>query len=156
MGRLEKRLVYLFTGEWMSAGVFAVLYFYFSSEFALSGSIGLMFSVALLCLILLQGGLYWFVRWRTVRTGKPGTQVYRQLPYWKRVNQALLLIGGVVLLLEIILAAPVLPVILAIMFVYGFAVIEYINYFHVQLTNYRGGRFRRSSIAKEIERQLQS
>lgn len=35
--------------------------------------------------------------------------------------------------------------------VYIFVIIEYINYFHIQLTNYKGGKGKKSSIAKEIK-----
>jgi len=36
--------------------------------------------------------------------------------------------------------------------VYIFAIIEYVNYFLIQLTNYKNGRWKKSSIAKEIDK----
>ena len=38
------------------------------------------------------------------------------------------------------------------LFVYVFAIIEYVNYFHIQLTNYKNGRGKKASMAKEMEK----
>ncbi|TMW72797.1 hypothetical protein [Alteribacter natronophilus] len=154
MEKLKKRLFYLFTGELASACVFTLVYIYFVQAFGTYGSTGLLFSLFILVFILIQGGLYWYVKWQVAKGKKqvPGPQFRRILAAARKVNQILLIAGAVLIVAEFIWLDKTVPIALAVTGVYGFAVIEYINYYHVQLTNYRGGRWKRSSIARELGR----
>jgi len=50
-----------------------------------------------------------------------------------------------------IVVLKIIPILLTV-FVYIFAIMEYVNYFHTQLTNYKNGKGKKSSIVKEIEK----
>lgn len=147
---IKSRLVYLFTGEFFAVVVFTSLYFnYFSS----SQSYSLIYALFILNLILLQGGFYWFICWERLknkRTILPN--LYKPFIIFKKINFALICIMPLMLILDIVVLEQIPITFLLTAFIYIFAIIEYVNYFYVQLTNYKNGRGKKSSIAKEIDK----
>lgn len=60
MKELEKRLIYLFTGELFAVTTFTFIYL---RELAASQSYALMYALGVLNFILLQSSFYWFIKW---------------------------------------------------------------------------------------------
>lgn len=152
MKELKNRLVYLFTGELFSVVVFTLVYLYYVDPFARSYS--LIYVLVVLNLILLQGSFYWYLKWKCMKQKRTLPFAFLQLlPTSKKGSLMLLCAAPIVLLVEYITGENLywISYVLYVL-VYLFAIIEYINYFHVQLTNYKGGRGKTSSIAKEIAR----
>lgn len=151
MKELEKRLIYLFTGELFAVTTFTFIYL---RELAASQSYALMYALGVLNFILLQSSFYWFIkwcRWRRKTACVPG--LIPLFAVLKKINVILLCIAPLLFLLEMFMwKRSTLPIELLGLFVYFFAIIEYINYFHIQLTNYKKGRGKRPVIAKEIDR----
>ncbi len=145
---LEKRLVYLFTGEFFAIIVFNFVFFYHALNPNKSYSILYVFFI--LNFILLQGGFYWFVKWRSLKSKRMiFPNLHKILDVLKKINLILICIAPIILLFDIFVLERVeFSRFILTMFIYVFAIVEYINYFHVQLTNYKNGRGMKSSIAK--------
>ena len=145
---VNDRLVYLFTGEFFAAVVFTFIYFYY---FHLFFSYSLIYSLFILNFILLQASFYWFIRWKRLKDKSTTLQnLYKYFIILKKINVALLCIMPLILFIDLFVLERI-PVMLTVV-VYIFAIIEYVNYFHTQLTNYNNGKGKKSSIAKEIDR----
>lgn len=151
MRELKNRLFYLFTGEFFAAVTFTIVYFY---HFSSNHSYALIYVLFVLNFILLQGSFYWFVNWKRLKDKKDVLpNLFKFFSGLKKVNMVLICIVPLILIMDIIiLERTSCPVFLLILFVYAFTIIEYINYFHIQLTNYKNGRGKKSSIAKGIEK----
>ncbi|MCE7792944.1 hypothetical protein K8O68_11005 [Salipaludibacillus sp. CUR1] len=150
---LNRRLVYLFTGELSAILVFTFLFFYFSFNTEQSYSLFLAFFILLF--ILLQASAYWLIKWKHLRTHRPFPAYFSNLlRSFKKINLLLLSIVPVTIFIDL-MSEPSLTFRLfsVMMLIYGFAIIEYINYFHIQLTNYKNGRWKKASIAKEISKE---
>lgn len=147
---LEKRLVYLFTGEFFAIIVFNFVYFYHAIN--PNNRYSLIYVFFILNFILLQGGFYWFVKWRSLKSKKIiFPNLHKFLDVLKKINLTLIYIAPIILLIDIFVLERVsFWTVLLTVFIYVFAIVEYINYFHIQLTNYKSGRGMRSSIAKEL------
>lgn len=144
-------MIYLFTGEFAAAIIFTGIYIYY---FSTHHSYPLIYVLFTLNFILLQGGFYWFIQWRrlaTRRTVFPNLlKLYIRLNH---VNIILLMIAPLIVVGDILIdKSSDIPIFSLTLFVYGFAIVEYINYFHMQLTNYKNRRWKQSSIAKGIEK----
>lgn len=145
---INKRLVYLFTGEFTAAVVFTFIFFYYFYPYH---SYSLIYSIFILNFILVQGSFYWFIRWRRLKNKSTILpNLYKSFIILKKINFALICIMPFVLIMEIVVLERI-PILLTVV-VYIFAIIEYVNYFHIQLTNYNNDKGRISSIAKEIKR----
>jgi len=72
------------------------------------------------------------------------------LSFLKRINLVLIFVMPLMLIMDIVVL-KIIPILLTV-FVYIFAIMEYVNYFHTQLTNYKNGKGKKSSIVKEIEK----
>ncbi len=149
MRELEKRLVSLFTGETVSAILFLFVYWhYFSSQH----SYPLLFALIILNFILLQGAFYWFCMWLRLKSRKPVIRHFHRYYYiLKNINRILLWTAPLLILVLAVTTETAILTVLLTIFIYAFAVIEYINYFHIQLTNYKNGRGKISSIAKMLK-----
>ena len=147
---LEKRLVSLFTGELAAIIAFNFVFFYRSLN--PNNSYTLIYVFFILNFILLQGSFYWFVKWRMLKSKKViFTSLQKFLIVFKRINLTLIYMAPIILLIDISVVGRVpFAGFLLTVFIYIFAIVEYINYYHIQLTNYKNGRGKKSSIAKEI------
>lgn len=144
------RLVYLFTGEFFAVVVFTFLYFYYFSS---KHSYSLIYALFILNFILLQGSFYWFIRWRRLKNNRAVLpNLYKSLIIFKKVNFILICVMPLMLIMDLVLLRQRPITFLLTVSVYIFSIIEYINYFHIQLTNYKNGRGKKSSIAKELDK----
>ncbi|WP_147803971.1 hypothetical protein [Alkalicoccus halolimnae] len=152
MKELERRLIYLFTGEFSSMGIFIIIYV--SYDVNPNNSLSLIYVFIVLNFILFQAGFYWFIKWRRMKTEKTiFPKLYKVLNLCKKVNLALIGAAPIFILSEIVFLNRVSYFEFSLMMlIYVFTVIEHINYYHIQLTNYKKGRGSRPSIDKEINR----
>lgn len=140
--RLIKRFTYLYSGEAMSVVMFivvAVLLNRVTPQLRLFSLPSFWISFALLEFLLVQGSVYWHVKWKKLKreniTAMPA-HVIISFQKLKTVNWTLLLVALVIFAVDIFTRYPSLPIgsLGFTGFVYLFAVVEYINYFHYQLT----------------------
>ncbi|OOC56979.1 hypothetical protein NOSIN_04695 [Nocardiopsis sinuspersici] len=115
---------------------------------------------ALFALLLVQGGAYWWIKVRQLRTrarAPEGMPVFRVL---RRVNPPLLLAGGAVVAAALAEGVPWTRVWPGLG-LWLFAVLEHVNYFHVQLSHQtradlsrllRTRRLHRSHLSRDMAR----
>jgi hypothetical protein len=160
--KVEKTLFGLWAGELFAVVCFALLWLIYAQQFEWAEpyvtSWPSVYAFALLEFILLQGSYYWFVKWKQVRRGcfshLPDRHL-RLFQVFKRINLFLIAIG----LLFLIYQWKVFSVdFYWFVFLYVFAILEYINYYHVRLSYQtideikdflRQRGFRRSKLASE-------
>ncbi|MFD6951262.1 hypothetical protein A6A08_23595 [Nocardiopsis sp. TSRI0078] len=143
--------------ELVNVPLFAVVLFRFLSVPASPANLA---GFALFALLLVQGGAYWWIKVRQLRTrarDPEGMPVFRALRW---VDPLLLLAGGAVVAAALaggVLWTRVWPG----LGLWLFAVLEYVNYFHVQLSHQtradlarllRTGRLHRSHLARDMAR----
>ncbi|WP_017594942.1 hypothetical protein [Nocardiopsis potens] len=153
---MVRRIRGLAVAEPLCIPVFAAVALLWEMPFSTANTVGL----GLLFLVLAEGGAYWWAKRRQLVRGlplPPGMPVFAVL---KRVNLALLAAGAAA-----IAAAPLLgdtgtrfwPGVL----LWLFAVVEQVNYFHVQLSHdnradlarlLRTRRLHRSHLARDLDR----
>ncbi|BDH61781.1 hypothetical protein MTP04_19110 [Lysinibacillus sp. PLM2] len=162
--KIEKKLFNLFTGEITATILFAIVYVLYietmewAPEYLIVNSS--IYSFILLEFILLQGSIYWFLKWQQVRR-KDFTNLkkgYLVLYKWCRnINLFLIAIGFMICVLLFINGAVNRYLYLGI---FAFAIIEHINYYHIRLSymSYqeikefiRQKGFRWSKLAKELK-----
>ncbi|MGM0890775.1 MAG: general stress protein [Bacillota bacterium] len=139
---LEKRLAYLYKGERNAIIVFIVISYLYNFAFPsiqLYSLFSFWTSFLLLEFILLQGTIYWYKKWnrlRKVNTPITPIQTVKQLRRFKKINIILIAISILAFAIDFSKWYPSLPVLgLSIAgFICIFAVLEYINYFHIQLS----------------------
>ncbi|WP_312473231.1 general stress protein [Neobacillus sp.] len=165
---LEKRFSYLYTGEIFAAILFIFLSYYFNStnpQFHLYSLFSFWFSFILLGLFLFQGAYYWHVKWKRLRTEnkvKTPFKVVRKFKLFKTLNTGLLIVPILGFVVDYIKWNNLLPIrgLLISVFIYIFAILEYINYFYFQLSydnrmdiEYlrKNKRLKKSSINKDLE-----
>lgn len=162
--KVEKKLVSLCTGELFAAVLFAAMWVMYIGIMEWTKpyltSFPPLYAFGLLELILLQGSMYWFLKLRQIRhksrTRLPEGQ--RQMFQWfKRIDQCLIGVG-VLILIKQLFDFP--ATFYWFLFLYVFALIEYINYFHIRLSYQtkeeikdflRQKEFRRSKLADELK-----
>ena len=127
------------------------MYFYY---FLSNHSYSLIFVLFVLNFILLQGSFYWFVNWKKLKDKSVvSPNLFKLYSAFKKMNILFICTVPFILLMDvIILRSTSFPVYFLVIFVYAFTIVEYINYFHIQLTNYRNGRGKKTSIAKGIQK----
>lgn len=139
---LEKRLAYLYSGELFSIITFVPVSFLLNYSFPnlqLYSLYSFWISFILLEFLLLQGTIYWYVKLKRLRNeNNPITplKVIRQLHYLKTVNMAIIITAFVVFAFDCIKWYPSLPLggLIITFFIYVFAILEFINYFYIQLS----------------------
>ena len=139
---LEKRLAYLYKGERNAIIVFIVISYLYNFAFPsiqLYSLFSFWTSFLLLEFILLQGTIYWYKKWNRLRkenTPITPIQTVKQLRRFKKINIILIAISILAFAIDFSKWHPSLPVLgLSIAgFICIFAVLEYINYFHIQLS----------------------
>ncbi|MGM0777140.1 MAG: general stress protein [Bacillota bacterium] len=139
--RMLKRLSYLFTGESLSLILFVSISYlvnYTYPDLHLYSLFSFWSSFLLLEFILLQGSIYWFVKWKRLKRENtsvaPFTLVQR-LRVSKKWNLGLITVIPGAFVADCMIWHPAFPLGLVIAgFIYVFAILEYINYFHIQLS----------------------
>ena len=161
--KANRKLFSLWTGELTATVLFAVLWLLFIQQQKWADpyliSFPPIYAFVVLEFILLQGSLYWFLKWKQAKqkkyTGLPTAQL-RMFLLFKKINFVLFLIGALVLLYQIITFSVGHY---WFTFLYAFAIIEHINYFHIRLSYqtseelkefFHQKKFRPSILAKEL------
>ncbi|MGP4079970.1 general stress protein [Pseudalkalibacillus sp. R45] len=139
---LEKRFAFLYTGELTSFLLFIFLSYFINRTYPglhLYSLYSFWLSFGLLEFILLQGSLYWYVKRRQLQTiGSPITplSLVNRLYHLQKWNLFIILVGPLIFVWDVFMWNPQLPIggLALALFLYLFAIAEYINYFHIQLS----------------------
>ena len=167
--KLEKRLSYLFTGESMAFFGFIIVSFLLNKAYPqlqLYSLCSFWFSFFLLEFLLAQGSVYWYSKWKRLRkenTSVTPIRMVRQLKKVKKWNIGLIIILPVSFIIDFFIWYLSLPVggLSIAGFIYIFAILEYINYFHIQLSydNFsdikyllKSKRLKQACLSKDFER----
>ncbi|WP_141430637.1 general stress protein [Bacillus sp. 03113] len=140
--KIEKRLSYLYTGESFSVISFMILSFILNKVFThlhLYSLYSFWISFFLLELLLVQGTMYWYAKWKRLKienTAITPTHIVHRLKRIKKWNIGLMLITPLLFVIDFYKWYPSLPVkgLSIAGFIYIFSILEYINYFHIQLS----------------------
>ena len=159
-GHIKQKLYSLASGELVALAVFWLNFFLFKKYLVTPQAlIAIVYPLLLVSLILLQGSLYWWILIK--RLSKPNfaiKQTGRIYGLLRQVDLILLVFGIPLILIKI----SSWPVTLIAIVLWLFALIEWINYFHWQLSyslkplvllnKLAKRKLRKSKIAKEIEK----
>lgn len=160
--KVEKKLLHICSGEFVSLLIFAFIWMNFVPQFHGATDYYIANTLAFLLLewILLQGSLYWYLKWRRIKKGmdvRLSRNERRLFQIGKWINLLLFPFVALVFLYELQQTGNMLYFIA----IYGFALIEYINYYHIRLSYMqpeeikefrRQKGFRKSILARELER----
>lgn len=159
---IKQKLYSLASGELVALAVFWLNFFLFKKWLTTPQAlIAIAYPLLLVSLILLQGSLYWWILIKRLR--KPNfaiKQTGRIYGLLRQVDLILLALGMPIILIEF----SSWPVSLIAVAIWLFALIEWINYFHWQLSyslnplvflsKVAKRKLRKSKIAKEIDRSI--
>ena len=158
-GHIKQKLYSLASGELVALAVFWLNFFLFKKYLVTPQAlIAIVDPLLLVSLILLQGSLYWWILIK--RLSKPNFAIKQTGPIYNLLRQVdlILLVLGIPLILIEFSSWPVSLIAVAI---WLFALIEWINYFHWQLSyslnplvllsKVAKRKLRKSKIAKEID-----
>ena len=162
--QMKQKLFNLAAGELVSVIVFWINFFIFKKMIIVTNSLGpISFSLFVLSFILVQGSAFWCILIK--RISKPRFAVkYTGKIYnvFKAIDQILLCIGLAMIIFN---DSKSFATIISFA-IWGFAVIEWINYYKIQLSYSFNplvlfkfmlqGKLRKSRISKEIERSMKS
>lgn len=159
-GHIKQKLYSLASGELVALAVFWLNFLLFKKYLVTpQAQIVIAYPLLLVSLILLQGSLYWWILIK--RLSKPNFAIKQTGPIYNLLRQVdlILLVLGIPLILIEFSSWPVSLIAVAI---WLFALIEWINYFHWQLSyslnplvllsKVSKRKLRKSKIAKEIDR----
>lgn len=161
--RAEKKLFSLWSGELVAAILFLILWLFNIPRYDWSvdylTTFPHIFAFCILEFILFQGSYYWYLKWKNVKQRKRSSLTKAQLAifrFLKIVNLILLVIGIPVIIYQ----ATFSKGLYWYLFLYAFALLEHINYYHIRLSYMnleeikefiRQKGFRRSILARELE-----
>ena len=158
-GHIKQKLYSLASGELVALAVFWLNFLLFKKYLVTPQAlIAITYPLLLVSLILLQGSLYWWILIK--RLSKPNFAIKQTGPIYNLLRQVdlILLVLGIPLILIEFSSWPVSLIAVAI---WLFALIEWINYFHWQLSyslnplvllsKVAKRKLRKSKIAKEID-----
>ncbi|MGE7883817.1 general stress protein [Bacillus sp. NPDC094077] len=166
---LEKRLSYLYTGE-----LFSVITFIFTSYLInyayptlhLYSLYSFWVSFLLLEFLLLQGTAYWYIKWQRLKKEKTSITpigIIQYLKMLKKINIGLIITGLIMFIIDFSNWYPQFPLggLSLTLFIYIFALFEYINYYHIQLSYdnisdikylIKSKKLKQSCISKDFQR----
>ena len=162
--KLTTKLFKLFTGELAATIVFVTVWIMYLNTYEWTKpyltSLATLFAFFLLEFLLLQGSYYWFLKWRQAKRRNFSFLPKNKLKFFtafKKLNILLLGVGFGILLYQLFYFSNVFYWLL---FLYLFALVEHINYYHVRLSYQtrevieelkRHRRFRSSKLAEELK-----
>nr|WP_295971237.1 general stress protein [uncultured Bacillus sp.] len=166
---LEKRLYYLFTGESVSFIGFILFSFLLNRSFPelrLYSLFSFWFSFFILEFLLAQGAIYWHSKWQRLKKENCSITPIQIVKRFKRIqkwNVGLIATGVIPFILDFLKWHSALPVggLRLAVFIYLFSILEYINYFHIQLSydNFSDLRYlkkikklKKASLRRDFER----
>lgn len=140
--KLENRLTYLYTGESMSTVGFIFVSYLLNRAYPslhIYSLFSFWVSFFLLEFLLVQGSLYWYSKWKRLKkenTSVTPIRVVQRLKKVQKWNIIIILVAPFIFVIDLLLWYPSLPIggLSISGFIYIFAVLEYINYFHIQLS----------------------
>jgi len=170
-GHIENRLKFLYSGELAAVISFVILSVLINQNYPdlkLYSLFSFWTAFLLLEFLLLQGTMYWYTKLKRFRNEKtfitPEKVVYKLIKL-RKINLLLISIPLFALIYDFLRLQSPLPVggLLIALFIYLFAILEYINYFYTQLSydNISDLRYlkqqralKQSSIKRDINRLL--
>ena len=159
-GHIKQKLYSLASGELVALAVFWLNFFLFKKYLVTpQAQIVIAYLLLLVSLILLQGSLYWWILIKRLR--KPNFAIKQTGPIYGLLRQVDLILLALSIPL-ILIEFNSWPVSLIAIVLWLFALIEWINYFHWQLSyslnplvllsKVAKRKLRKSKIAKEIDK----
>lgn len=141
--KLEKRLTYLFTGESTAIVSFLIVSFFLNKAYPqlqLYSLVSFWLSFFLLEFLLVQGSVYWYVKWRRLKSENKSVtpiRIVKLLKNVKKWNIGFIIVLPLMFVIDFLKWQPSLPIggLWISGFIYIFAIIEYVNYFHIQLSH---------------------
>jgi hypothetical protein len=170
---IEKRLKYLYSGELLaviSFVILSVLLHHNYPDLKLYSLFSFWTAFLLLEFLLLQGSMYWYIklkRFRNEKTYITPINVVNRLIILRKTDLLLIAIPLMAFIYDLLRLQSPLPVggLFIALFIYLFAILEYINYFYTQLSydNISDLRYlkqrkalKQASIKRDINRLLQN
>lgn len=168
---LEKRFKYLYTGERFAIILFIPLSYiinYVYPNLQLYSLLSFWISFFLLLFILIQGTYYWHSKWKRLITENKSTtpiKTVKLLKKMKTINVGLIIFSVILFVIDMLIHYPDLPIngLIISGFIYIFAILEFINYFYIQLSYdnlsdirylLKTKKFKRSCLSKDFKRIL--
>ncbi|MGN8645065.1 general stress protein [Gracilibacillus sp. HCP3S3_G5_1] len=166
---IESRFEYLYKGETFAIIMFIPLSFlihYTYPNLQIYSLLSFWVSFFLLEFILIQGAYYWYSKRKRLTTEKKSItpiRVVRLLRKMKTINIGVIIITIFLFFIDLYIHYPYIPVkgLLLCGFIFIFAILEFINYFYVQLSYdnlsdiryfIRTKKFKRSCLSKDFKR----
>lgn len=166
---LEKRFVHLYSGELTSLILFIFLSFLVNRIYPhlqIYSLYSFWMSFIFLEILLLQGTIYWYAKYKRLKTEKTSVtpiSIVKILYHAKKINIIIMLVSLVMFIFDYIKWSDTLPIggFLIALFIYLFAIIEFINYFYIQLSHdnasdirslLKNKKFKKSSLNKDFKR----
>ncbi len=166
--RLEKRFVFLYTGETTSIVVFffvSLLWHLSFPNLQLYHLLSFWSSFLLLIFLLLQGSYYWYSKRKRLKSERitiTPIRVVQLLSKLDKWNVIWMILVPLTFGIDIYIWYPDLPIGIALaLFIYLFSILEYINYFHLQLSYdnlpeirdlLKTKKLKKASLRKDFER----
>ncbi len=166
---LENRFKFLYTGETTALILFIPLSYlidYTYPHLQLYSLFAFWFSFFLLEFILVQGTYYWYSKWKRLKNEKnpiTPTRTVKLLKKAKSINVVIIILAIFVFFIDIAIHYSSLPIqgLLLSAFIFTFAILEFINYFYIQLSYDNSSdikylmktrKLKRSSLSKDFKR----
>ncbi|MFJ7726675.1 general stress protein [Neobacillus sp. NPDC097160] len=166
---LEKRLAYLYSGELSSIIVFVPVSYLLNYAFPnlqLYSLYSFWVSFILLEFLLLQGTIYWYAKLKRLRNEKSAItpiKIVRLLHCSKSLNIVMIITAIVAFAFDFIKWYPSFPLggLSIAFFIFIFAILEFINYFYIQLSYdnvsdiknlLKSRKLKKSSLNKDFKR----
>ncbi|MFJ7934544.1 general stress protein [Sporosarcina sp. NPDC096371] len=158
--RLENRLIYLYSGELFSLILFIPLSYLLNLSYPnlrLYTLYSFWASFFFLEFLLLQGSIYWYTKLKRLRNENKSITsvgVIRRLKSLKKINFGLIIVSIIMFAIDIVRWHSALPLggLLLAVFIYIFAILEFINYFYVQLSYDNSSDVRNLLKTKKLKR----
>ncbi|KGR76165.1 hypothetical protein [Ureibacillus sinduriensis] len=170
-GILERRLSYLYSGEFSSVIIFVFVSYIVNAAFPelqLYSLYSFWAAFFLLEWLLIQGTIYWYAKLKRLRKeniSTTPTKIVRLLQRFKVMNVFIIFTVVIAFIFDVIQWYPSLPVggLVTVLLIYVFAILEYINYFYIQLSYnsiydikriLKNRKWKTSSLKKDMKRLL--
>jgi len=159
--KVKRKLFHLYTGELAATIVFAVVWLTYFQQYEWAKiTVYTAYAFCLLEFILLQGTYYWYLKYNQMKLSDYAPLPYNKLRIFKRFKVInLVLIGlGIPLLIAQLTVLP--ATFYFFLFLYLFAIAEYINYYYIRLSYQtseeirdwlRHKKLRSSRLARELK-----
>ena len=141
-GHIESRLKHLYSGEFFAVISFVILSVLMNHNYPdlqLYSLFSFWTAFLLLEFLLLQGSMYWYIKLKRFKNEKtfitPENVVYKLIKL-RKINLLLIALPLFAFTYDLLRLQSPLPVggLFITLFIYLFAILEYINYFYTQLS----------------------